>query len=99
MHHTRIAVFLLGAWLFGSLSIAYVATQNFDAVDQVMKNPPPAAAKMIQTLGDDNARHLLRHLAGEENRSYFETWELAQLFIGVALIVVLLLGIENRILA
>jgi hypothetical protein len=54
---------------------------------------------MIQTLGHQNARQLLRYLAGEENRSYFEAWELAQLALGVALVAFLLFGVEKRLLA
>jgi len=99
MHHTRIAAFLLGALLLGSLFLAFVATRNFRAVDSVLNSPPPEASKMIQTLGHENARQLLRYLAGEENRGYFEVWELAQLALGTALTGFLLFGVENRLLA
>jgi hypothetical protein len=99
MHHTRIAAFLLGSLLLGSLFLVFVATRNFRAVDAVLGAPPPEASKMIQTLGHSDARQLLRYLAGEENRSYFETWELTQIFLGLALTGVLLFGVENRLLA
>src|ERR1700722_10983742 len=99
MHHTRIAAFLLGSLLLGSLFLVFVATHNFRAVDAVLDAPPPEASKMIQTLGHQNARQLLRYLAGEENRSYFETWELTQIVLGVALTSILLFGVENRLLA
>jgi hypothetical protein len=99
MHHTRIAAFLLGSLLLGSLFLTFVATRNFRAVDAMLGAPPPEAAKMIQTLGHSNARQLLRYLAGEENRSYFETWEIAQIVLGLALTGILLFGVENRLLA
>jgi hypothetical protein len=99
MHHTRIAAFLLGSLLLGSLFLVFVATRNFRAVDTVLDAPPPEASKMIQTLGHSNARQLLRYLAGEENRSYFQTWELTQIVLGLALTGVLLFGVENRLLA
>jgi hypothetical protein len=99
MHHPRIAAFLLGSWLLGSLFLAFVATGNFRTVDTVLNSPPPAASQMIQTLGRENARQLLRYLAGEENRGYFEAWELAQLVIGTALAGFLLVGSKNRLLA
>lgn len=99
MHHTRIAAFLLGCLLLGSLFLTFVATRNFRAVDAVLDAPPPDASKMIQTLGRPNARQLLRYLAGEENRSYFEAWELTQIVLGVALTGILLFGVENRRLA
>ncbi len=99
MHHTRIAAFLLGAWLLGCLFLAFVATRNFRTVDAVLAAPPPEASKMLQTLGHDNARQLLRYLAGEENRGFFDTWELAQLVLGTALTGFLLFGVEKRLLA
>lgn len=99
MHHNRIAAFLLGSWLLGSLFLVFVATRNFQTVDAVLQAPPPEASKMVRTLGHANARQLLRYLAGEQNRRYFETWELAQLIIGAALTAFLLLGVEKRLLA
>lgn len=99
MRHTRIAAFLLGAWLLGTLFMIFVATQNFETVDRVMKSPPPEAYKMILALGNDSARQLLRYTAGEENRFFFENWELAQLILGVLLTGLLIFGVESRMLA
>jgi hypothetical protein len=99
MRHTRIAAFLLGAWLLGTLFMIFVATQNFQTVDRVMKSPPPEAYKMILALGNDSARQLLRYTAGEENRFFFENWELAQLVLGVLLTGLLIFGVESRMLA
>jgi len=99
MHFNRFAAFLAGAWLLGSLFMAFVATQNFATVDRVLGAPPPETVKMIQTLGPENARHLLRYLAGEENRGFFEAWELVEIILGVSLIALFFLGSKNRILA
>ncbi len=85
MRHTRIAAFVLGAWLLGTLFMIFVATQNFETVDRVLKNPPPEAYRLILALGNDNARQFLRYTAGEENRFFFENWELAQIVLGVLL--------------
>ena len=79
--------------------MAFVATQNFAAVDRVLNSPPTEATKMIQTLGSDNTRHLLRYMAGEENRGFFESWELAQLILGLALTALFLFAAKNRLLA
>jgi hypothetical protein len=79
--------------------MAFVATRNFRTVDAVLQSPPPEASKMIETLGSTNARQLLRHLAGEENRGFFETWELLQLALGAALTGFLFFGVEKRLLA
>jgi hypothetical protein len=99
MHHARIATFILGALLLGSLFQAYVATRNFRTVDAILESPPPEASKMIDKLGHDSARQLLRYLAGEENRGYFETWEIAELALGIGLAAILFFGLEKRLLA
>ena len=99
MRHTRIAAFVLGAWLLGTLFMIFVATQNFATVDRVMKNPPPEAYRLILALGNDNARQFLRYTAGEENRFFFENWELAQIVLGVLLTGLLIFGVESRMLA
>lgn len=99
MHQHRIAAFLLGCLILGSVFMIFVATQNFGAVDKVLAAPPQQAAQMFQTLGSENARLLLRYLAGEENRLFFVSWELVQLVLSVLLTAVLLLGIKSRLLA
>ena len=76
----------------------FVATQNFGTVDRVLAAPPHEAEQMFQTLGPENARLLLRYLAGEENRLFFVSWEWAQIGLGLALTAALLLAIKNRLL-
>jgi len=99
MHYSRISAFLLGALLTGSLFMAFVATGNFQTVSEILKSPPPQADKMIKVLGDENARILLRYLAGEENRLFFETWETAQLLLGLLLAGLLFFAANRRLMA
>ncbi|MGD0133260.1 MAG: hypothetical protein ABSE57_14520 [Bryobacteraceae bacterium] len=99
MHRHRIAAFLAGCLILGSLFMIFVATQNFATVDRVLAAPPSEAAPLLQTLGPENARLLLRYLAGEENRLFFISWELAQIALGALLTAILLLGTKNRLLA
>jgi hypothetical protein len=99
MHRHRIAAFLAGSLILGSLFMIFVATQNFGTVDRVLAAPPPEAAQMFQTLGPQNARLLLRYLAGEENRLFFTIWEWCQIALGALLTAVLLLGVRHRLLA
>jgi len=77
----------------------FVATQNFATVDGVLAAPPPEASQIFQTLGPQNARLLLRYLAGEENRLFFLSWELVQIALGALLTAILLLAIKSRLLA
>lgn len=100
MHRYRIAAFLVGCLILGSLFMIFVATQNFGTVDRVLAAPPqPEVAQMFQTLGPDNARLLLRYLAGEENRLFFSSWELAEIALGALLTAVVLFMIHSRLLA
>ena len=99
MHRHRMAAFLAGCLILGSLFMIFVATQNFGTVDRVLAAPPQEAAQMFQTLGPENARLLLRYLAGEENRLFFTSWELAQIALGALLTAILLLGIKSRLMA
>lgn len=100
MHSHRTAAFLVGCLILGSLFMIFVATQNFATVDRVLAAPQPQeAAQMFQTLGPDNARILLRYLAGEENRLFFTSWELTQIALGVLLTALLLLTVKSRLLA
>jgi hypothetical protein len=97
MHRQRIAAFLLGCLILGSLFMIFVAIENFGTVDRVLAAPPQQAAQMIQTLGPENVRLLLRYLAGEENRLFFTRWELAQIVLGAFLTAILLLEIKSRL--
>lgn len=95
MHFRRLACFLLGAWIGGSLFMAFVATQNFRSVDRLLVAPSPSAAQHIQVLGHDAARTFLRYQVSEQNRWYFETWEGFQLGLGLALFFLLLFGTDT----
>ncbi len=99
MHRHRIAAFLAGCLILGSLFMIFVAIQNFATVDRVLAAPPHQATQMFETLGPENARLLLRYLAGEENRLFFTSWELVQIALGVLLTAVLLLASKSRLLA
>lgn len=99
MHRYRIAAFLAGCLILGSLFMIFVATQNFGTVDRVLAAPPREAVQMFQALGPENARLLLRYLAGEENRLFFTSWELAQIALGALLTALVLLAIKSRLLA
>jgi len=92
MHSRRVISLVLGAWLGCGVLVALVATGNFRAVDRLVAAPHGQARAQIATLGQEGARLLLRHQAAETNRTLFETWELAQLPLGVLLLSLLLFG-------
>jgi hypothetical protein len=78
------AIFCMGLWLMGTVSMAIVATQNFYTIDRLLENQPnPAFTAAVEKLGSPTARDLLRYLSSELNRLYFQYWNLAQLAIGI----------------
>ena len=91
MHTRRLASFILGAWLLGSLFMAFLATQSFKNVDRILNSPPPAVAKYIEDVGMDVTRLLLRYQSSELNRFFFEAWGVVQLGIGAAFLAACLL--------
>jgi hypothetical protein len=95
MHIRRVAAFLVGAWLLGSLAMFFVATQNFQGVTRVLDVPSEKANARIEKLGGEEARFLLRYQVSELNRFYFETWERVQLVLGAALVFLTLRGSQR----
>jgi hypothetical protein len=79
----KMIFFLMGAWMVGSVMMAFVATQNFRAVDRVLAAPAGADLhRKLDGISPDDARMILRHLASEMNRYYFRVWEWTQFVVG-----------------
>ncbi len=91
MHFRRFACFLLGLLIAGSGFMDLVAIHNFSGVDRYLAAPSIPAAAQIHEMGHDNARLLLRRVAGEQNRWYFEQWEWTEMALCLALLLVILL--------
>jgi hypothetical protein len=84
MHTRRLASFLLGAWLLGSILLAFiVAGQNFAQVDRLLDTPPGQISRDIDELGADVVRQMFRYQAAEVNRFLFQVWGVIQLGIGL----------------
>ncbi len=92
MHSRRLACLLLGAWLAGGLWIAWITRQNTAAVRRAMESPPPALLLDSKTLGAPATRMLLAYLAAEQNRFYYESWEMSQIVLGAFFFFFLLFG-------
>jgi hypothetical protein len=74
----------------------WIAAASFRASDRLLSDRQYAAAPLVKTLGIANARTLLRYQTAEQNRNFFETWETAQLFLGLALFLYMLFGTTER---
>lgn len=86
MHTRRVGAFLIGAWLLGSLLIAFVKGQSLLTVDRTLSNPPQAMQREFEEMGPDSTRQLLRYEAQELNRHLSEAWGVMQLGIAAALL-------------
>ena len=74
----------------------WVSRENLAAVDRILAQPDPAAAVRIamldKTLGKNETRLLLRYEASEQNRYYYELWEIVQVVLGAVFFFFLLFG-------
>ena len=83
----RWAMFAMGAWLSGALITSVVATENFYTVDRLLtRSVNPAFSSQVEQFGRSQARELLRYLASELNRLYFQLWNAMQLALGLAVL-------------
>ncbi len=79
------AMFIMGAWMMGSICMSVVATENFYTIDRLLETSAKAEFyAAVQKLGHTPARDLLRYLSSELNRLYFQGWNIAQPVLGVA---------------
>jgi hypothetical protein len=78
-------------WLAGGLVIAWVTTQSVHSADRLF-DEDPAVMVMLKTIGPTAGRALLRHQVSEQNRELSETWEFAQVLLGLFFFFFLLLG-------
>lgn len=86
MHTRRVGAFLIGAWLLGSLLMAFLYSQVFVNVDRFFGSPPPQIAKELEDVGPEVMRQILRYQASQHTRHVAETWEVIQLGLGGALL-------------
>jgi hypothetical protein len=91
MHARRMASFLFGLWLGGSLFMAWVASQSRNEVDRLFSRVDPVATLNLKPLGENGPR-LLRYTAAEQNRSHERQWEWIQLIAGGAFLLIMLFG-------
>ena len=84
------ATAILGVWIGINLFMWFAAGKSFATVDRVIQAPNPQFARIAQPLTPSDTRELMRHLASEINRTFFKTYNWAQVVFGVALLILLL---------
>jgi hypothetical protein len=98
MHTRRMAAFLLGAWLGGSLLMILIQVENLRFTASLLSAPSDQAIEIIKDTGHrQNVEMLLRYQASEQNRRYSYVWEEAQFGLALILGGCLFLGTQRRI--
>jgi hypothetical protein len=96
MHSTRVAAFLVGAWIACSLFLGWIALRNLSLSGSLLANSTPQAAEIMNGVGTEKTALLLRHFASEQNRYYFSMWGWMQIPLALVLAGVLYVAAEKR---
>lgn len=89
---------LLGGWLIGTVVVGAVAAENFFMIDRLL-NSVESSRQFLNDAAQmppGEARLMLRHLASELNRFYFQAWEWIELVLGGTLLVLAALKLKSR---
>ena len=79
----------------GTICVSVVAAQDFYTIDRLLASPDNETfARMVEEIGPGDSRSLLRYLASELNRLFFQLWNFAQFGIGAA-VLWLVLGVPQ----
>jgi hypothetical protein len=80
----------------GSVLLGFLTLENFRSPNLVLGAPAAMEGKMIEKIGLEETRLLLRHLAMEQSRSYLTLWEDAEIVLGLLLVSLLLFSSQTR---
>lgn len=81
------ALFVIGAWVMGTVFMGVMATQNFYLIDRLLADGPVHAFNsVVASLGGGAAREFLRYVSSELNRLFFVGWGIVQIGMGFLLL-------------
>ncbi len=96
MHFRRLASLVLGGWLAGSLLLLAFTAQNVRVVDQLIRTPAKQAVDFMVKLQESDLRVLMNYHAQEVNNWARQSWEIAQLALGMALVLSLFFSTSGK---
>ena len=78
-------MFCMAVWLAGTVILGVIVVQNLYTVDRLLTDSPNGVFRhAVDTMTTaPTVRDLLRYLASELDRLYFQYWNLAQLPLGI----------------
>ena len=96
MHFRRLASLVLGGWLAGSLLMMAFTSRNLTVVDELIRSPAKEAVDMMVKLQESEVRMLFNYHGAEVNSWAARTWEIAQLGLGLVLLVSLFFSVGGK---
>jgi Domain of unknown function (DUF4149) len=77
---------LLGVWIGWTLFMWFAAGSSFTTVDRISSSPSAGLERVVQPLGAENTRLVLRHAASEINRTLFRGYGWVEIALGAILL-------------
>ncbi|MBL8176171.1 MAG: DUF4149 domain-containing protein [Bryobacterales bacterium] len=96
MHVRRLTMLIAGVWLGLTLAMLFVATENFRGVDRLLESSVKEATSAFQKMPPGLPRQLLRYQVSELNRYFFDWYGIAQMWLGVILLLNLLFATNGN---
>lgn len=96
MHTRRLISFLVGIWICGSLFMMWIVNQNTEGVSRLLVAQPQKMQQIIFTLTESEKRNLFLYAGNELTRYYANDWEWIQLFLGVAIVAILISARQSK---
>lgn len=87
---------IAGLWLGLTLAMLFVATENFRGVDRLLEAPAKEAGALLGKLPAESPRRLLRYMASELNRYFFDWYGVAQIWLAAILLLNLLFATNGN---
>ena len=97
MHTRRVATFILGVWLGGSLMMLLLQTANLHFTASLLATPSDQAAEFLKHGAQQDYALMMHYQAAEQNRRYEDIWEDVEFGLGAILAATLFLGTQRRI--
>lgn len=84
-----IGLVIVSVWIGWTLFMWFAATRSFRTANRVWQKPQPEFAQLLKPLGASQSLTVLRHFAGQVNATYFRAYGLAQIALGIILLLIL----------
>ncbi len=99
MFSRRLATLVLGIWIGCCVLVDFLALEGHRIITRLLDNPTPDVKDILTKAENLAIGPLMHHAASERARSLLNAWENAQLVLGLAMLAILILTDQRKILA